>query len=418
MSNSKTALLLVIDAVGLDTLDYLLSKHPGPLNIPNLAALGLGEIVSPEHKAQIGAKTDADSFAARVEQASASADSVVGHREMMGVVDNRTFSLFPDGFPENYIRALELLVGRKTIFNKMAGGMEAIELNALEHETTGHPIVYASKCDPLIQIAMSEAVIPVREQHSIADAAFALAKEMGIPVTRAIARAYRRGPGGEIIRTANRHDAVLPLQGKTLPDILAVRGVWACAVGKTAELVNAGWHERVKLADKAFVSPQFVRGFIHPQGKDTNPLSAQGTYNAVAASKTVYRPNGTFIFSNFVDTDSLYGHTRDAEGALRCLEAADAMLGEIMRSLARGDLLIITADHGMAHRADYGYHNREPLPLLAKVSGGPAPKPANMKTLASAGLLVAEFFNCGKEFSAILKADAAARQTISGGNSL
>jgi len=189
MKQQKTALLLVIDAVGLSTLEYLLSKYPGKVKLPNLSRLGLGDILLPEFKKRLG-KSGGKAYAARVEQVSATADSLVGHREMMGVVDHRTYDLFDDGFDRKYLAALEKRIGRKTFFNKMAGGLEAIELNAVEHERTGKPIAYASKCDPLIQLAMNEAVIPVHEQHKIADIAFALAMEMGIPITRAIARSY------------------------------------------------------------------------------------------------------------------------------------------------------------------------------------------------------------------------------------
>ncbi|OGS52178.1 MAG: hypothetical protein A3J79_09490 [Elusimicrobia bacterium RIFOXYB2_FULL_62_6] len=178
----QTALLMVIDAVGLSTLEYLLDKFPGKVKLPNLSRLGLGEIVRPEYRKRFPVKSAGKAYAARVSQVSATADSLVGHREMMGVLDDRTYDLFPDGFDKKYLAELAKRIGRKTFFNKMAAGMEAIELNAAEHERTGSPIAYASKCDPLIQLAMNEAVIPVHEQHKIADTAFALAMEMGIPM--------------------------------------------------------------------------------------------------------------------------------------------------------------------------------------------------------------------------------------------
>jgi phosphopentomutase len=64
-------------------------------------------------------------------------------------------------------------------------------------------------------------------------------------------------------------------------------------------------------------------------------------------------------------------------------------------------MLVITADHGMAHRADYGYHNREPLPLLAKRFGSRGLggiKPGAGKTLADAGYIISQFFGCEREF--------------------
>ena len=402
----KTALLLVIDAVGLSTLEYLLSKYPGKVKLPNLSRLGLGDIVLPEYRDRLG-KSAGKAYAARVSQVSATADSLVGHREMMGVVDRRTYDLFDDGFSKDYLSRLEKRIGRKTFFNKMAGGMEAIELNAAEHERTGKPIAYASKCDPLIQLAMNEAVISVPEQHKIADTAFTLAMEMGIPITRAIARSYIKNSAGEIIRTSNRHDAVLPIGQDTLVDILHAKAVWTVAVGKTSDLVNTAYHAKVKLNKEIFIDPSLGLRFVHPKKKDTNPFSIQGTINALQAAHTVYRPKGTFIFTNLVDTDSVYGHTREVEGALKSLEEIDRCLPLIERNLAPGDLLGITADHGMLHRGDYGYHNNEPLPFIAAVKGGDK-KLGGLKTKALPGLLdignvFAQYFGLQAEYKKIVK---------------
>jgi phosphopentomutase len=272
--------------------------------------------------------------------------------------------------------------------------------------------VYASKCDPLVQIAMNERVVPVKEQHAIADAAFELALEMGIPVTRAIARAYIKTPEGEIIRTANRHDAVLPLGGKTLVDILYAKNVWTVAVGKTSDLVNTAYHEKIKLTNPAFVDPALDLRFVHPKKKDTNPFTVQGVVNALLAAKTLHRPAGTFIFANLVDTDSLYGHTRDVEGALRCVGEIDRVIPLIEDQMGQGDLLILTADHGMQHRPDYGYHNNEPLPLIAERIGAGEDlgglQTGKGRSLREVGELVAQMFGCEAEFAQACAASKAA----------
>lgn len=407
MKKSPVALLMVIDAVGLTTLEYLLAKCPAKMKLPNLSRLGLGDIVLPAYKKRFGPASTGKAYAARISQVSATADSLVGHREMMGVVDDRTYDLFPNGFDRKYIAALEKRIGRKTFYNKMAGGMEAIELNAAEHERTGKPIAYASKCDPLIQLAMNEAVIPVEEQHRIAETAFALAMEMGIPITRAIARSYIKNEQGEIIRTSNRHDAVLPIGQDTLVDVLHDHYVWTVAVGKTSDLVNTSYHAKIKLNREVYIDPALGLRFVHPKKKDTNPFSIQGTVNALRAAHCVYRPKGTFVFTNLVDTDSVYGHTRDVEGGLKSLEEIDRTLPILMDSLEKGDLLMITADHGMMHREDYGYHNNEPLPFIAwrkgfdKKLGGL--KTGRLPGLTDIGNVAAQFFGLEKEYQAIVK---------------
>ena len=406
-SNSPAALLLVIDAVGISTIEHLLRNCDKKIKLPNLSRLGLGKIVSPEFKPRFSPPYAGKAYAAAVDQASATADSLVGHREMMGVLDDRTYDLFNDGFPKKYLAELERRIGRKTFFNKMAAGMEAIELNAAEHERTGSPIAYASKCDPLIQLAMNEAVIPVAEQHKIAETAFALAMEMGIPITRAIARAYIKNADGDIVRTSNRHDAVLPIGQRTLVDILRDNNIWTVAVGKTSDLVNTAYHAKVKLNHEMFIDPSLGLRFVHPGKKDTNPYCIQGAINALAGAKHIYRPKGTFIFTNLVDTDSVYGHTRDIAGAVRSIEEIDRVIPLFESRLDKGDLLIITADHGMEHKEDYGYHSREPLPFIAARKGYDA-KLGGLKTglcpgLTDIGHVTAQLFGVQKEYRAIIK---------------
>lgn len=406
MKNNKTALLLVIDAVGLSTFKHLFDKYGKKTKLKNLASFGLGKLLGEEYSKYLPAKYSGKALPLSIEQVSATADSLIGHREMMGVVDNRTYELFYDGFPKEYLLALEKAVGRKTFFNKMAGGIEAIEMNAHRHEKTGDLIVYASKCDPLIQIAMNEDVIAVKQQHFIADTAFRLGREMGIPITRCIARSYVRR-NGEIIRTSNRYDAVLSIEQKTLIDIMNENHVWTVAVGKTSDLVNVHYNAKVKLTSKIFLDPKLKLKFVHPKGKDTNPFNIQATINALNAKKVVYRPKGTFIFTNLVDTDSLYGHTRDITGAIKSLEEIDRNLELIVNSMDKGDILIITADHGMQHRQDYGYHNNEPLPFISyrkgfnKDLGGL--KTGKMPGLTDIGNLLAQFFGLDKQYCAIVK---------------
>ncbi|MBI5624944.1 MAG: hypothetical protein HY924_14305 [Elusimicrobia bacterium] len=401
MAKKPVVLLAVLDAVGLTTLEYLLRRHPGKVRFPNLSRLGLGSIVAPDLKARFGKASGRD-FAAGVEQASASADSVIGHREMMGIIDDRTYGLFPEGFPPDFIRALEERIGRKTMYNRMAGGVEAIERNAAEHARTGRPIVYASKCDPVIQVAMDEAVVPVPEQHAIGEKVFELARERGIQVTRSISRAYVRSKSGEVTRTANRHDTVLPLDGRTLVDVLSSARVWTSAVGKTSDLVNTRYHETIKLTERAYLDPRLGLRFVHPKGKDTNPFVTQGVVNALTSAGACFRPNGAFIFANFVDCDSLYGHTRDIPGALASIAEFDRILPILERALGPGGLLMLTADHGMEHRPDYGFHHKEPVPLLVERIGGAASREfrplAKAEGMTGIGRLIAEEFGCGKDY--------------------
>lgn len=391
------ALLLVLDAVGRDTLNLLLEKTTREVRLPNLAAMGLGNILSGRAKGKIAPRPDAG-YAEAIRQASAYPDSTIGHREMVGVIDPRTYDLFPDGFPYPFVTALEKKIGRDVIFNKMAGGMEAIEKNRALHEKTGQPILYASKCDPVLQLAMNEDVIPVAEQHAIVDKAFALALKMGIKITRVIGRSYAIKDGA-IFRTPNRHDATLPLDKPTLVGIARKRGIRTVSVGKTADLVGATFDDTIKLTDPALLDPSLSFTFADEKERDGNPFTIQGTINALRAARTIDRPQGVFIFVNLVDTDSLFGHSRDVDGALRSIEEFDRHLPEMKGCLETGDLIMVTADHGMEHRRDYGYHSLEPLPLLAERIETPFDFDLFGKdTLAQAGYIIAQLFGLGDEY--------------------
>lgn len=397
MKNGPTVLLLVLDAVGVTTLEYLLAHSERKVSLPHLSEMGLGNILSEQFKSRVAPCREAQ-FSRAITQASAYPDSTIGHREMVGVVDPRTYQLFPNGFPEDFVRALAKEIGRDLIFNKMAGGMEAIEDNRELHEKTGSPILYASKCDPVLQLAMDERVIPVPEQHRIVDASFALALRMGLKITRSIGRSYTMRDGA-IFRTPNRHDCTLPLDKPTLVGIVRGMGVRAVSIGKAAELVGAEFDDVVKITDPGLLDPALDFRFVDGKRRDTNPYSIQGTINALAAARSVPRPKGTFIFANYVDADSLFGHTMDVEGTLRSIEEFDRMLPKIKGLLTPGDLIVITADHGMEYREDYGYHSLEPVPMLASVVGGRFDLDLlKGETLALAGYLAAQVFGCDGEY--------------------
>ena len=397
MKNGPTALILVLDAVGVTTLEYLLDRKPRAIALPHLRALGLGNILAERFRRTVRPNPRAQ-FARGVSQASAYPDSTIGHREMVGVIDHRTYQLFPEGFPADYVKALEKEIGRRVFFNKMAGGMEAIQDNREEHERTGFPILYASKCDPVLQLGMNETVIPVPEQHRIVDTAFALAQRMGVRITRVIGRSYVMKEG-TVFRTPNRHDCTLPLTQPTLIEIAARHGVRTVSVGKTAELVGAHFDDKVKLTDPASLNAAYGFRFVDAKKRDTNPYSIMGTLLALDAARREPRPKGSFVFVNIVDADSLFGHTRDIEGALNSIEEFDRQLPRMRGLLRPGDLIVVTADHGMEHRPDYGYHSLEPMPMLAEKIGMPFEFDLfRRETLALAGYLAAQLFGCADEY--------------------
>lgn len=395
-ASHPTVLVMVLDAIGVPTIEHLLRNYDGEVRLPNFHRLGLGNVLGAPFHPRIPPNPQAQ-FAMAIDQASASADSVIGHREMVGVVDPRTYSLF-DAAPADYVRALEREIGSKVLFNQRCGGDEAILLNREEHTRTACPILYPSKCDALFQLAMDEDVIPLDDQYSIGDSAFRIAQRMGVQINRVIVRSYRVLPGDKIKRTANRKDYVWPLEQPTLVDVLYDAEVASFAVAKTGELVvPSRFSGKIKLSDEADLNSAVGWRFVHPDRKDTNPYSLQGTINALVQAA---KHDGAFVFSNLVDTDAVYGHTRDIPGAIRCLEEIDRCLPIVIEHMTLGDILIITGDHGMEHRSDYGYHHKEPVPLLATRVGERrfGLHAGNGRTFADVGFLVAQAFGQERTF--------------------
>jgi phosphopentomutase len=133
-------------------------------------------------------------------EASAGKDSVTGHWEMMGIVLDRPFPTFPQGFSADLIAEFERRIGRGTLGNVVASGTEIIQRLGAEHVRTGKPIVYTS-ADSVFQIAAHEDVIPIAEQYKICEIAFDMVGR-GMGVGRVIARPFVGAPGA-FRRTAN-----------------------------------------------------------------------------------------------------------------------------------------------------------------------------------------------------------------------
>lgn len=269
-------------------------------------------------------------------EASAGKDSVTGHWEMMGVVLDRPFPTFPEGFPASVIAEFENRIGRGILGNIVASGTEIIDRLGAEHVQTGKPIVYTS-ADSVFQIAAHEDVIPVPELYRICEIAFDLVGR-GMGVGRVIARPFVGAPGA-FTRTSNRHDYALDPSGQTLLDHLTSRGIPVLSIGKVKDLF-AG------------------RGITNalPTASDS-----EGVDRVLDAMSSV--ADG-LIFANLVDFDTVYGHRNDVAGYAANIERFDERLGAVLDQLRDGDLLIITADHGNDPTTPSTDHSREHVPLL------------------------------------------------------
>ena len=137
--------------VGSNTLGHIAKYYPA-LKLPNLTAMGLGNIDMANKLEKTDAPTAA--FGKAMEQ-SAGKDTTTGHWEICGIILEKPFPVFLDGFPRDFMSEFENAIGTKTIGNVAASGTAIINELGDEHVKTGCPIVYTS-ADSVFQIAMHE----------------------------------------------------------------------------------------------------------------------------------------------------------------------------------------------------------------------------------------------------------------------
>jgi phosphopentomutase len=374
----RRAIVVVLDSAGIgelpDAADYgdqgsdTLGNiaRAVPLRVPTLASLGLAALV-PALDSRQAARTWRGAWG-RMAESSAGKDSVTGHWEMMGIVLDRPFPTFPNGFGADVIAELERRIGRGTLGNEVASGTEIIDRLGAEHMRTGQPIVYTS-ADSVFQIAAHEEVIPLPEQYRICEIAFDLVAR-GLGVGRVIARPFAGSPGA-FRRTANRHDYALPPTGPTLLDHLSSAGLPVVAIGKIADL---------------FAGRGIGRAL--PTKSDAEGMDRLG--------QALRETDRGLLFVNLVDFDTLYGHRNDVPGYAANLERFDARLPALLDGLAPGDLLAITADHGNDPSTPSTDHSREYVPLL--MAGSAVRQGVDLgtrATFADLGQTLAENFGVG-----------------------
>ncbi len=319
------------DPPGGDTLGNI-ARIRG-LRVPNLAQLGLGNI------APLTGIAPADSPAGaygRCTLASPGKDTTTGHWEMVGILLDRPFPLYPHGFPPEIVREFERRIGRSSLGNKAASGTEIIQELGAEHMRTGSPIVYTST-DSVFQVAAHEEVIPLWELYKICETARDILRGP-FEVGRVIARPFVGSPG-KFTRTANRHDYAVPPPRGMLLDQLEERGVLIHSVGKIFDV--------------------FLGRGIRDSAKTKNNADGMAKTREAMDSQ-----DEGLIFVNLVDFDQQFGHRNDIEGYGAALEQFDAWVPEFERSLRPDDLAIFTADHGCDPTIPGTDHSREYVPLL------------------------------------------------------
>ncbi|WP_019637629.1 phosphopentomutase [Paenibacillus fonticola] len=351
------------DDVGADTFGHI-AEACGGLNMPNMAQLGLSNIVPIKGVPQAEKPL---AYYTKMQEASRGKDTMTGHWEIMGLYIDTPFRVFPDGFPEELIRRIEEKTGRKVIGNKPASGTEIIDELGEEHMKTGALIVYTS-ADSVLQIAAHEEVVPLKELYEICEFCREITLDDPYMLGRIIARPFIGEPGN-FTRTSNRHDYALKPFGRTTMNELKDAGFDVIALGKISDIYDG---EGVTKA---------VRTVSNMDGMEK-------------LAETIKTPFSGLSFVNLVDFDAVYGHRRNPKGYGQALEEYDARLPEVLELMQDDDLLIITADHGNDPTYKGTDHTREYVPLLVyskSFAGGGQELPLR-KTFADIGATVADNF--------------------------
>jgi phosphopentomutase len=315
----------------------------GPLYVPNMVKLGLGKAyANVDGYEPVGLEFKGDitgMFGACAEQ-SFGKDTPSGHWEMAGVPVRFDWGYFPPEYPSFPKELTDTLIERcglpGVIGNKHASGTVVLEELGEEHIRSGMPIVYTS-ADSVFQIAAHEEHFGLERLYEVCEVARELvdAYEIG----RVIARPFI-GESGAFERTGNRRDYATPPPSPTLLDKLAENGREVISIGKIADI------------------------FAH-QGL-TRKIKATG--NAALFDATLSEahtaPDGSLIFTNFVDFDQNFGHRRNIGGYAAALEYFDQRLPELMGVLREDDMVILTADHGCDPTWPGSDHTREHVPFI------------------------------------------------------
>lgn len=374
MENKKRVFLIVLDSFGIgempdakkygdegsSTLAAIVKSEK--YDTPNLEKLGLFNIEGVDCKE--GVENPQASFA-RLAESSNGKDTTTGHWEMAGIISEKPFPTFPNGFPEDFLEEYSKRVGRKILCNKPYSGTEVIKDYGREHLETGALIVYTS-ADSVFQVAGHEDVVSLEELYRCCE----IAREMlqgDLGVGRVIARPFV-GKEGSFERTRNRHDYALDPTGPIVMDDLVKNGFDSIGVGKIFDIfAGKSIEESYKMEDNI----DGINITLDLCDKDFNGL----------------------CFVNLVDFDMIYGHRNDVDGYANAASEFDKQLGQMMDKLREDDIVIITADHGCDPSTESTDHSREYVPMIIfgdKIKSGVDLKTRN--TFADIGKTVADIF--------------------------
>lgn len=359
----KRAIIVVIDSMGIgampDCKEYNdvpecntlvnVAQKSGGLFLPNMQKIGIGNLANikgvPEIKNPVGQY-------GIMQEVSKGKDTTTGHWEIAGLILDKPFKVYPNGFPDEIINSFIEKTGCKGILgNYPASGTKIIEDLHAEHEKTQFPIIYTS-ADSVFQIAVDIDIIPIEKLYDFCK----IARDILVDeynVSRVIARPYRIIDSKPTRIGGLRRDySVEPPKPTMLNEILDNNGA-VIGIGKIEDI---------------FVKSGISHAIHTGSNKEGLELTIKAVKNELELDKIKMKDINSYdkslIFTNLVDTDMLYGHRNDFIGYKNALEEIDRALPEITNAMTDEDILIITADHGCDPTVKGTDHTREQVPLL------------------------------------------------------
>ena len=321
---------------GTNTLGHL-AQAAGGLDLPVLGSLGLGSIVpltgvpparEPALHGRLGAQGPGK-------------ESTTGHWELMGVKVERPLPTYPDGFPPDVVAVLEQATTQRFCCNRPFSGTAVLDAFGEHHLASGELILYTS-ADSVLQIAAHIEVLSEPELYEVCAAAREVMSGEHA-VGRVIARPFDGGPGAWH-RREGRRDFALPPPSRSYLQELQAAGVPVHGVGK-------------------------IRDLFAGVGVDVKHAGATNAEGIAATTELLRDLEAGFVFVNLVETDQVYGHRHDVPGFAAALREIDTAVGEWLALLGEGDLLVLTADHGVDPTTSHTDHTRAYAPLLARFDG-------------------------------------------------
>ncbi len=371
----KRAIVLVLDGVGIgelpDAADYgdegsntlgNLAHSCGGIELPVLEELGLGNISSIEGVNRVD---NPHANFGKMAERSPGKDSTSGHWELFGLILEKPFPTYSEGFPDDIIKKFESEIHHKILGNIPASGTEIIVELGDEHIKTKRPIVYTS-ADSVFQIACHVDVFSLDTLYEFCKIARELLQgEHG--VARVIARPFA-GKSPHFYRTEDRRDYSLPPPEPTLLDITKDKGYNVIAIGKIDEL------------------------FGH-RGYTKSCHSVNDLECAALVLQAMDAINDGLIIANFVQFDMDWGHRNDVLGFKNGLIEIDTEIERIVQKLRKNDILFITADHGNDPTTPSTDHSREYVPILVLTSQYNGSNLGTRKTFSDLAKTIARYLN-------------------------